>query len=139
MGSVIRLHLQATLENRVVDQEFLCNKIWHQETRKESITMDEIVSLVENNFGVSRLELESKSRKSNIAWARQVAMYLARNYTLLSLEQIGKVFGRNHATVIHAFSKVKNKMENYPPRRFEVDFLKQKLGSRSCRETECIK
>jgi chromosomal replication initiator protein len=133
LGVLFRLHLQAKLENRPLDQEFLSRGGWVREQQKEIITMDEIIGLVEHNFGVPRSELISKSRKSLTAWARQVAMYLARHYTLLPLEEIGKNFGRDHATVIHAFQKVTETMEKQPPRRFEVDFLKEKLQTRSPR------
>lgn len=136
LGAVVRLHLQARLENRQVDHEFLARKAWPQEARKETLTLEEIISLVEHNFGVRRADLVSKSRKGCIAWARQVAMYLARHYTMLSLEEIGKHFGRDHATVIHAFQKVKEIMESQPTRRYEVEFLEEKISSRSFRNPE---
>jgi chromosomal replication initiator protein len=135
IGNLFRLHLQAKLENRPLDHNFLAREGWVREAQKEVITMEEIISLVEHNFGVPRTELISKSRKSLTAWARQVAMYLARHYTLLPLEEIGKTFGRDHATVIHAFQKVTETMEQQPPRRFEVEFLREKLQTRSPRGT----
>lgn len=133
IGSLFRAHLQATLENRPLDNTFLAREGWVRETQREVITMAEIVNLVEHNFGVARTELMSKSRKGATTWARQVAMYLARKYTLLPLEEIGKTFGRDHATVIHSFQKVSETIETHPTRRYEVDFLKQKLESRAPR------
>ncbi len=133
LGSLIRLHLHARLENRPVDHEFLAKKGWVQETKKHATTMEEIVSLVEHNFGIGREELISKSRKSVVAWARQVAMYLARHHTLLSLEEIGKRFGRDHATVIHAFGKVKETIASHPNRRYEIEYLEAKLSSQGHR------
>lgn len=134
LGSLIRLHLQAQLENRPVDQEFLAKKNWSREVRKEAITMEEIITMVEHNFGVSREDLTSKSRRGVIVWARQVAMYLARQHTQLSLEGIGKVFGRDHATVCHAFQKVKDIAADHPTRRYEVEYLEKKISSRSPEE-----
>jgi chromosomal replication initiator protein len=133
IGTLFRVHLQSTLENRPLDNEFLAREGWAREKQKESITMEEIIALVEHNFGVVRTELMSKSRKSLTTWSRQVAMYLARHYTLLPLEEIGKTFGRDHATVIHAFQKVTETMESQPTRRYEVEFLKQKLQNRAPR------
>ena len=72
-------------------------------------------------------------RKTKVAFARQVAMYLARHYTLLPLEEIGKAFGRDHATVIHAFEKVKEAISSQPTRKYEVEYLKRKLQSRTPR------
>lgn len=134
IGTLLRVHLQAKIENKTLDGEFLAREGLVRETHREAITLAEIVSLVEHNFGVSRTDMFSKSRKGNINWARQVAMFLARTYTLLPLEEIGKQFGRDHATVIHAFSKVKETMEQQPTRRYEVEFLQQKLQGRAPRQ-----
>jgi chromosomal replication initiator protein len=136
IGTLLRIHLQAKLENQTLNNEFLAREGWGgrvTEAQREQVTLDEIISLVEHNYGVPRSELSSKSRKSVTTWARQVAMYLARHYTLLPLDEIGKTFGRDHATVIHAFQKVTETMENQPTRRYEVEFLKQKLQSRAPR------
>lgn len=135
LGSLVRLHLQAQIENKELDSKFLAREGWVREAKKEAINLDEIVTLVEHNYGILRSELTSKSRKSVTTWARQVAMYLARHYTLLPLEEIGKAFGRDHATVIHAFQKVTETMESQPHRKYEVEFLKQKLqGGRAPEE-----
>jgi chromosomal replication initiator protein len=133
IGTLLRAHLQAKIENRELDGEFLAREGLVREVHKEAVTLAEIIGLVEHNFGVNRTDMMSKSRKGNINWARQVAMYLARTYTLLPLEEIGKSFGRDHATVIHAFGKVTETMNEHPTRRYEVEFLKQKLQGRAPR------
>ena len=135
IGTLLRIHLQSELENKPLTSETLRQEGWIGETKKEVITLDEIITLVEHNFGISRDDMISKSRKSVTVWARQVAMYLARHHTLLPLEEIGKTFGRDHATVIHAFQKVTETMESQPTRRYEVEFLKQKLQNRSPQST----
>ncbi len=135
IGSLFRVHLQAKLENKELNSNYLAQEGWIRETQKAAVTLSEIISLVEHNFGVSRTELTSKSRKGMTTWARQVAMYLARKYTLLPLEEIGKSFGRDHATVIHAFQKVKETMESQPTRKYEVEFLMRKLESHSPQTT----
>jgi chromosomal replication initiator protein len=129
----LRVHLQATLEHRTIDSVFVDQDICIQEPEREAVSLEEIIGLVEHTFGVSRVDLISKSRKGTITWARQVAMFLARSYTLHPLQEIGRAFGRDHATVIHAFQKVMDTMEKQPPRRFEVDFLKKKLQARGGR------
>lgn len=131
IGTLLRTHLQAKLENRPLDHDFLSREGWVQEPRREGVGLDEIIALVEHNFGISRTDLFSKSRKGTINWARQVAMFLARHHTLLSLEEIGKRFGRDHATVIHAFQKVVEKTKKYSTHRYEVEFLTKKLHHRT--------
>lgn len=130
IGSLFRIHLQAQLENKPLNNEFLAKEGWIQESQKEVITLEEIISLVEHNFGITRSDMISKSRKQAIAWARQVAMYLARRYTLLPLEEIGNTFGRDHATVIHAFDKVSETMQFHPTQGYQVEFLIKKLEAR---------
>lgn len=127
IGTLIRIHLQSQLENKTLNASYLSEEGLMREIKREAVTMEEIVALVEYNFGISREELGSKSRKGNVAWARQVAMYLARRFTQLSLEQIGKNFGRDHATVCHADEKVKEAMKEQPSKRYEVEFLQKKL------------
>ncbi len=131
IGTLFRIHLQSRLENKALDADFLSQEGLLREIKRESVTLDEIVAIVEYNFGITRQELSSKSRKGNVAWARQVAMHLARKFTQLSLEQIGKNFGRDHATVCHADEKVKGVMKEHPSKRYEVEFLVKKLQSKS--------
>lgn len=131
ISTLLRVHLQAQLANRPLDNNYLSEVGFAIEQKKEAISLDEIVGLVEHSFGVSREELSSKCRKSTLNWARQVAMYLARCYTHLSMDAIGSHFGRDHATVVHAYQKVIDTMEQQPTRRYEVQHLKQKLQSRA--------
>jgi chromosomal replication initiator protein len=130
-GALLRVHLQARLENRPLDVALVRQRSMSVEpSREERVSLEEIVGLVEHNFRVQRTDLVSKSRKGAVVWARQVAMYLARTYTLLPLEEIGRFFGRDHATVIHAFGKVKETMATQPTRRYEVEFLVKKLEAK---------
>ena len=129
MGSLLRAHLQAQLENKRLDCTFLAEQPFTEKPQTH-VSMQEIISLVEHHLGVSRETLTSKSRKGHITWARQVAMYLARSYTLLSLEEIGQSFDRDHATVIHAFQKVTDTIAEHATRKYEVEFLKKKLDER---------
>lgn len=72
------------------------------------ISVDTIIQTVARHFGVTYADILSAKRTMNIANARQVAMYLTRELTDLSLPAIGEMFGgRNHSTVLHAVNKVK--------------------------------
>lgn len=128
---LLQAHLQAQLANRPLDCTYLSEVGFAIEDKKETVTLEEIVALIEHSFGVSRENLVSKCRKSELNWARQVAMYLARCYTHLSMDTIGAYFGRNHATVVHSYQKVSETMEAQTTRRYEVQYLKQKLQSRA--------
>jgi len=77
------------------------------EQRKGAPAMEEILAIVTEHFGVKLSELQSKRRTNAVAYPRQIAMYLARQITRHSLEEIGGYFGgRDHSTVIYAVDKV---------------------------------
>ena len=71
--------------------------------------MDLIKDKVSKRFSIRLDEFSSKKRTRAIAYPRQVAMYLTRELTDLSLPKIGDEFGgRDHTTVIHACEKINN-------------------------------
>lgn len=80
-------------------------------TRHISIT--DIIQVVTNHFGVRLADLQSKKRSQSITEPRQICMYLARNLTKHSLEEIGgHLGGRDHTTVMHACSKIDHARES---------------------------
>ena len=82
------------------------------EEAKKVTTIDQIQKEVAEHFGVRLADMTSKRRTANIAFPRQVAMYLARHHTKASLQQIGEIFGgRDHATVLHACKTVSLRMK----------------------------
>jgi chromosomal replication initiator protein len=83
------------------------------EEAKKMVTIDQIQKKVAEHFDVRLADMTSKRRTANIAFPRQVAMYLARHHTKASLHQIGEIFGgRDHGTVLHACKAVSVRMKN---------------------------
>ena len=75
------------------------------------ITADQIMVSTADYFGVSLEDLRGHSRSRVLVNARQVAMYLCRELTDLSLPRIGQAFGgRDHTTVMHADRKIRQQM-----------------------------
>ena len=71
------------------------------------VSVARIQQAVAETYGVPVEKMKARGRASQIALARQVAMYLAREFTHLSLSQIGEQFGgRDHTTVLHAHRKI---------------------------------
>ena len=80
-------------------------------TETSPLTADDIINQVATYSGAGREELIGPSRRQPLARYRQIAMYLCREYTDLSLPRIGKAFGgRDHTTVLHAVDKIRNLM-----------------------------
>ena len=77
------------------------------------LTADDIINRVAHYGGTTRDDLLGPSRRQPLARHRQIAMYLCREYTDLSLPKIGKAFGnRDHTTVLHAIDKIKDLMQS---------------------------
>jgi chromosomal replication initiator protein len=92
------------------------------------LTADSIIELVCNYFGLTVLEMIGPSRKQPLALSRQIAMYLCRELTDLSLPKIGTAFGgRDHTTVLHAVDKVKGLIVSDKSVFDEITTLSQKL------------
>ena len=76
-----------------------------------SVVIDNILEKVSFTFGVTAEQLKSERRDANINNARQAAMYIIREITDLSQDEVGKVFGRNHSTVNSSLKNVQKKMD----------------------------
>jgi chromosomal replication initiator protein len=79
------------------------------------ISITDIIEVVTTHFDVRLADLQSKKRSQSITEPRQICMYLARNLTRHSLEEIGgHLGGRDHTTVIHACSKIEKAKRSEP-------------------------
>jgi chromosomal replication initiator protein len=92
------------------------------------ITIDDILRAVTARFNVRLADLQSKKRSRSIALPRQVCMYLARNLTRHSLEEIGGYFGgRDHSTVLHAERTIKGMRSSDPQFQARLDLMVQEI------------
>ena len=80
----------------------------------EPIKMDKIISEVARTYDVSENEIISRHKTSEVAKARQIAMYIARETTELSYKAIGEAFGRDHTTVLFSVGKIEGLIKNSP-------------------------
>nr|WP_317130464.1 chromosomal replication initiator protein DnaA [Flammeovirga kamogawensis] len=107
-GTLVSLVANASLMQREVDLDMAKNALLNivRNTEKE-ITIEFIQQIVSEYFSISVDELKSKTRKKDIAQARQIAMYFSKEYTKEPLKSIGNQFGgRDHSTVVHATKAV---------------------------------
>jgi chromosomal replication initiator protein len=76
-------------------------------TGERRITMDSILRAVAEKFNLQPMQLKQKSNARQIAYPRQIAMYLIKDLTQASLPEIGRVFGgKHHTTVLHSVQKI---------------------------------
>ena len=82
------------------------------ENEPEPVVVDKVLTEVSREFEVSVDDIKSKKQSANITFARQIAMYIIREITDMSLERIGEEFNRDHATTHHSVKKIETKIEN---------------------------
>jgi len=112
-GALNRVVAYSTLTKREVDISLVNEalKDIFSTTRARKIDVDFIKSTVAEYFNMKIEDFESKKRTRQIAYPRQIAMYITRELTDLSLPKIGEEFGgRDHTTVIHACEKISTEM-----------------------------
>lgn len=112
-GVLVSLLAHATLSREAITLELaqqLTNKI--VTVNDNEISLDKIQSVVCDYFSITKDIMLSKTRKREIVQARQIAMYLGRNLTKISLAAIGQqIGGKDHATVLHACNTVSDLIE----------------------------
>jgi chromosomal replication initiator protein len=112
-GALIRVTAFANLNDQVIDvglAETVLKDFITQDDTPE-ITAADIMGQTAAYFSLSIEDLQSGSRSRTLTTARQIAMYLCRELTDLSLPKIGQEFGgRDHTTVMHANKKIKTQM-----------------------------
>ena len=113
-GALMRVASYLSLSGREISRETveqLLRDILREEAKK-TVTIDQIQKKVAEHFDVRIADMTGKRRTANIAFPRQVAMYLVRRHTKASLHEIGDAFGgRDHGTVLHACKTVSVRMK----------------------------
>jgi len=129
-GALIRVASYASLTGKKLSIEViegLLREILHEEGRF-SISIEVIQKKVAEHFDIRLADMTSKRRPENIAFPRQIAMYLSRQMTESSLNTIGEAYGgRDHGTVLHACRLVKDRMEVDANVRQVVHYLEKQL------------
>lgn len=129
-GALIRVASYASLTGKkptIEMIEALLHDVLHEEGRF-AINIEAIQKKVAEHFDIRLADMTSKRRPENIAFPRQIAMFLSRQLTESSLNAIGEAFGgRDHGTVLHACRLVKDRMEVDASVRQVVLYLEKQL------------
>lgn len=108
-GALLRVNARSLLMRQTVNIDFVNDTLKDtiSSQKIKVITIDLIQEVVAHQYSITISDLKAKTRAQNIAFPRQVAMYLSRSMTDTSLKKIGDAFGgRDHATVLHAIEKI---------------------------------
>lgn len=131
-GALTRLIAYSSLSNRSINMD-LCIEALKDilpEGRPKIITSELIRSKVSEYFGLRMEDFKAKRRTRDVVFPRQVAMYLCRELTDLSLPKIGEEFGgRDHTTVIHAHEKISGNIKKDPQLDSIINTLIERINN----------
>jgi chromosomal replication initiator protein len=128
-GCLVKISAMASLLHKKIDidmaRQILDSMYPYQE---EDLSPNAIIKMVAERFEVKVSDIKSKKRTKTIVLPRQVAMYLIRKVTTLSLPEIGELFGgMDHSSVHHGIKKVENLLKTDQKLRSIVEELERKL------------
>lgn len=130
-GCLIKLGAHASLTGMPIDINLARNVLKELISEEEKpVTVDMIQKAVGEYFGMKAQELKTKKRTKEVANARQIAMYIAKQLTQLSLSEIGRSFGgKDHATVIYACKQIEDKRGRDETLKKTVEYIAKKIKS----------
>jgi len=129
-GALIRAVSYASLTGRELSVDTLKHLLRDalDEEQHEELTFDKIQRTVAEHYDIRLADMTSKRRPRTIAVPRQVAMYLCRRMTKASLPDIAGAFSKTHATILHAYRTIDNRMDADTELRRDIVTISQKLG-----------
>ena len=102
--------------------------------RQAQVAAEDVMNLITSEFAISGRDLTGKSRTQAVSSPRQIAMFLLRDHTDMSLEDIGRLFGnRDHTTVLYAVNKIRERSQKDRMFKEMLDGLGGRLLARTRR------
>lgn len=129
-GALSRVVAHSQLRNIELSEASIKNILTNivTQTSKKALTSSGIIDTVACFYNIKKVDMLDKSRRKEIAWPRQIAMYLMRNEGKISYPTIGsELGGRDHTTAIHACEKVSKELEKDDALRQEIETIRQQL------------
>ena len=128
-GTLNKLIAKSSLTNSPITMEMAERAINDIVAQQEKVISAEFIQeTVAKYFNINAKDLRGSKRSNDIAFPRQIAMYLCRNVAQMSLPQIGKDFGkRDHTTVMHACTKIENEIKENQNTKLIVESVKNIL------------
>lgn len=132
--------LEGALKNIIAVAQFTRKKIDLEIVKKELdkiiseqnhhvVTIEYIMNIVSDHYHITTEDIMSKKRSSNIAYPRQICMYLCHEYLDVTLQEIAdKMGGKNHSTIIYGSDKIKKDMQTNMELKHNIDILVKKIN-----------
>ncbi|MBQ8357964.1 MAG: chromosomal replication initiator protein DnaA [Clostridia bacterium] len=131
-GAIKKLNAKALLEGRNISMELArdCISDLLGDAEPLNVTIDKIFAAVFKKYNIPKEEVVGKKRNKEIATARHVAIFLIREITEISLPNIGKIFERDHSTVMSSIEWVKKRTIAEPIFAADIENLKKEIQGR---------
>jgi chromosomal replication initiator protein len=129
-GALVRVDAFARLTNNPITEELAKRVLLHLDVpkKKDGILLENVIKITSKHFAISINDIRSKKRTKNISIIRQIAFFLMKKHTFASLQTIGNfVGGRDHSTVIHAISKIKEILKQDTSLSRKVKAIEQEI------------
>ncbi len=122
-GIVKKIHAHVQMDNKMPNIAMVHGYIKDivNDVSVVKITPQKIIEEISRTYNISEEDIISSKRSAPIAHARQVAMYVIRQVNQLTYEDIGKIFGRDHATVLYTIQKVEQMIKMDPSEKNIVE------------------
>lgn len=131
-GALIRVIAYSSLVNQDIDAALAADALVDiiPSNKPKVITVQVIQEIISENYDIKIADFAARKRTQSIAFPRQIAMYLSRELTDLSLPKIGEEFGgRDHTTVIHAHNKITEMIDSDPLFKNDIEKIKEQLNN----------
>ncbi len=128
-GVIKKLHATTSITGETVTREKVDEviSIIDPGNVPTSVLVEKILGIVASKFGITPDDLRSKKKTDTVAKARHVAIYLIRNLTNMSLNDIGDIFSRDHSTVMSSISRVETNIRTVKNYEAEIIALKKQI------------
>ena len=128
-GAFIRVMAFASLTKQEISLE-LAQKVLIRSSEQElrSVDFDRIIKVITKHYSYKLDELRSKNRNKQLAFVRQLAMFMMKKFTDKSLREIGIFLGgRDHSTVLHAIDKVEKNILDQPELQEKIRLIEKEI------------
>ncbi len=128
-GALIRVVAYSSLTNGEINEE-LANEALKDilsNSKPKKVTPSAIKDVVGNYYNIKIEDFNAKKRNKSVVLPRQIAMFLCRELTDLSLPRIGEEFGRDHTTIMHAYEKISSDIKIDTQLKSVLEELKSKI------------
>lgn len=119
---------KSSLTGRKLDLALAAEVLSQMAMRLKRIAPQHIIDEVAKIYGLTPQEMSGKSRRRQITRPRNIAMFLCRKHTDASYASLGRLFSRDHATVIYGVDQVERNLKRDPKVLQEVNFVEQRIG-----------